>query len=168
MSSAPLLMDVTIDGKPRKVVAVPSKTELALCVRPRHRSADLADRGTPGAAVGRAGREDLADAAACPTKPPAYARNYLKMPDDLIDFTPEMRAQALESAEALQERPLFNPAMLGNVNGMLGAINIGNAGGGTNWPGSSFDPRPASSMPRRPTPASARSRCASRRRDSPT
>ena len=32
-----------------------------------------------------------------PTKPPAYARNYLKVPDDLIDFTPEMRAQALKN-----------------------------------------------------------------------
>ena len=39
-----------------------------------------------------------------PTKPPAYARNYLKVPDDLIDFTPELRAQALERAEALQVR----------------------------------------------------------------
>ena len=37
-----------------------------------------------------------------PTKPPAYARNFLKLPDDLIDFTPEMRAQALEQIEALQ------------------------------------------------------------------
>ena len=27
------------------------------------------------------------------TKPPAYARNFLKVPDDVIDFTPEMRAQ---------------------------------------------------------------------------
>ena len=39
-----------------------------------------------------------------PTKPPAYARNYLKVPDDLIDFTPELRAQALENVEALQAR----------------------------------------------------------------
>ena len=37
---------------------------LALRVRPRHRRTDLADRGTPGAEVGDAGRGKLADAAA--------------------------------------------------------------------------------------------------------
>ena len=31
-----------------------------------------------------------------PTKPPAYARNALKVPDDLVDFTPELRAQAVK------------------------------------------------------------------------
>ena len=39
-----------------------------------------------------------------PTKPPAYARNYIKVPDDLIDFTPEMRAQAQGHRRALQDR----------------------------------------------------------------
>ena len=32
------------------------------------------------------------------------------------------------------------PPILGNVNGLLGTINIGNTAGGVNWPGSSFDP----------------------------
>ncbi|HEY3044061.1 MAG TPA: hypothetical protein VGJ39_08545, partial [Vicinamibacterales bacterium] len=35
---------------------------------------------------------------------------------------------------------MYNPAVLGNVNGILGAINMGNAVGGTNWPGASYDP----------------------------
>jgi quinoprotein glucose dehydrogenase len=73
------------------------------------------------------------------TKPPAYARQFLKAPDDLIDFTPEMRTQALEILKRYKNGPLFNPPILGNVSGIVGAINIGNAGGGTNWPGSSFD-----------------------------
>jgi quinoprotein glucose dehydrogenase len=76
-----------------------------------------------------------------PTKPPAYARNYLKAPDDLIDFTPDLRAQALENLERYKVGPwMYNPAVLGNVNGILGAINMGNAVGGTNWPGASYDP----------------------------
>ena len=56
-----------------------------------------------------------------PTKPPAYARNYLKVPDDLIDFTPELRAQALEVLKRYKIAPSpFTPPILGNVNGLLG------------------------------------------------
>ena len=35
---------------------------------------------------------------------------------------------------------MYNPAVLGDVNGILGAINMGNAVGGTNWPGVAYDP----------------------------
>jgi quinoprotein glucose dehydrogenase len=35
---------------------------------------------------------------------------------------------------------MYNPAVLGNVDGILGAINMGNAVGGTNWPGVAYDP----------------------------
>src|SRR5262249_34673175 len=76
-----------------------------------------------------------------PTKPPAYARNTVKVPDDLIDFTPEMRAQALKNLERYTVAPgMYNPPILGDVNGKLGAINMGNAVGGTNWPGVGYDP----------------------------
>ena len=76
-----------------------------------------------------------------PTKPPAYARNYLKVPDDLIDFTPELRAQALKNIARYKVGPwMYNPPVLGSVNGLLGAINMGNAVGGTNWPGVAYDP----------------------------
>src|SRR6185436_11575138 len=73
-----------------------------------------------------------------PTKPPAYGRNYLRVPDDVIDFTPELRAQALEVLKRYKvgDSP-FTPPMLGNVNGILGAVGSGTA---TNWPGSAADP----------------------------
>jgi quinoprotein glucose dehydrogenase len=58
----------------------------------------------------------------------------------VIDFTPQMRAQALENLKRYKNGPLFNPAIVGTATGLVGAINIGNAGGGTNWPGGSFDP----------------------------
>ena len=43
MSAWRLVIDVNIDGKPRKVLAVPSQAGLALHLRSHHRSADLAD-----------------------------------------------------------------------------------------------------------------------------
>jgi quinoprotein glucose dehydrogenase len=75
-----------------------------------------------------------------PTKPPAYARNHLNVPDDLIDFTPAMRAQAIENMKRYKVGPIYNPPILGDVDGIAGAINVGNASGGTNWPGGGYDP----------------------------
>ena len=71
-----------------------------------------------------------------------YGNHELNYPDGLIDFTPEMRAQAIKNLErwVWKEGTLYNPPIAGDVNGMLGAINLGNAGGGTNWPGGAFDP----------------------------
>src|SRR6185503_12920165 len=76
-----------------------------------------------------------------PTKPPAYGRPFLNVPDDLIDFTPAMRAQALENLKSYRVAGMYNPPLLGQTSGGLrGAINVGNASGGTNWPGGGADP----------------------------
>ena len=62
--------------------------------------------------------------------------NFYK--DDLIDFTPAMRAEAIEVLKRYRVgNSPFTPALVGNVNGILGAIGAGTA---TNWPGSSGDP----------------------------
>jgi len=138
MSSAPLLIDTTVEGRPRKLVAVPSKVSW-LYVFDRITGQPIwpiEERPVPQSDVPG---EKTSPTQPHVTKPPAYARQFLKVPDDLIDFTPEMRAQALEVLKRYKNGPLFNPAVVGSVTGILGAINIGNAGGGTNWPGSSFD-----------------------------
>ena len=45
-----------------------------------------------------------------PTKPPAYARQAVTV-DDLIDFTPELRAQALKQPRELYKiGPMFTAA----------------------------------------------------------
>jgi quinoprotein glucose dehydrogenase len=75
-----------------------------------------------------------------PTKPPAYSRNVLTFPDDLIDFTPEMRAQAVDILSHYRVAGMFNPALVGDAKGKFGSINIGNGGGGTNWNGAGYDP----------------------------
>jgi glucose dehydrogenase len=147
MSSAPLLMDVNIDGKPRKVVAVPSKQSF-LYVFDRVTGEPIWPIVETPVPQGDVPGEWYAKTQPIPTKPPAYGRPGIKIPDEIIDFTPEMRAQAMKQLERYkwgpQEFPysgtLYNPPIAGNVNGKLGAINLGNASGGTNWPGASFDP----------------------------
>jgi len=135
---ASLLADVTIDGKPRKVVAQPSKLGW-LYVLDRATGEPIwpiEERSVPQSDVPG---EKTSPTQPHPTKPPAYARNYMRVPDDVIDFTPELRQQALELLKYYKYAPSpFNPPILGNVNGpLLGGIGPGTA---TNWPGSAYDP----------------------------
>jgi quinoprotein glucose dehydrogenase len=74
-----------------------------------------------------------------PTKPPAYSRQAVTE-DELIDFTPELRMQALQQLKAYKNGPMFNPPALSKITGPLAAMTIGTAAGGTNWPGGSLDP----------------------------
>jgi len=140
MSSAPILADITVNGRAIKAVAVPGKQGF-LFVFDRVSGQPvwpIEERPVPQSDVPG---EKTSPTQPFPTKPPAYARNYLKVPDDLIDFTPELRAQALKNLERYKVGPwMYNPAVLGNTTGILGAINMGNAVGGTNWPGSAYDP----------------------------
>jgi len=134
---APLLADITVDGKAIKAVAQPSK-QAWLYVFDRATGEPvwpIEERPVPQSEVPG---EKTSPTQPHPTKPPAYARNFLRVPDDLIDFTPELRAQALEVLKRYKYAPTpFNPSILGNINGLLGAIGPGTA---TNWPGSAYDP----------------------------
>jgi quinoprotein glucose dehydrogenase len=139
LSSAPLLADVVIDGQPRKVVAVPSK-EAFLYVFDRITGKPIwpiEERPVPQSDVPG---EKTSKTQPFPTKPPAYARNFIKVPDDLIDFTPEMRAQAVDRMKSYRLEGMFTPPVVGDANHWLGGVSLGNASGGTNWPGAGYDP----------------------------
>jgi quinoprotein glucose dehydrogenase len=138
MSSAPILADVTVAGKPRTVVAVPSK-QAWLYVFDRVTGEPvwpIEEKPVPQSDVPG---EKTAKTQPHPPDALRYSRNWYRLPDDLIDFTPELRAEAIEQAKRYRwaETP-FNPALLGDVNGQIvGAIVPGTA---TNWPGGGYDP----------------------------
>ena len=139
MPAAPLLADLMVDGRAIKAVAVPTKQSM-LFVFDRITGQPvwpIEERPVP---KGDVPGEWYSPTQPFPTKPPPYARNYVKVPDDLIDFTPEMRGQALKLLERYKVGPLYTPPILGSVDGLLGTMTIGNMGGGTNWPGAGFDP----------------------------
>jgi quinoprotein glucose dehydrogenase len=60
--------------------------------------------------------------------------------DDLIDFTPALRAEALEVIKKYRIGPLYTPPSLSNLDGPLATIQVPADTGGANWPGASFDP----------------------------
>jgi quinoprotein glucose dehydrogenase len=137
MSSAPLLIDTTIDGKPRKVVAVPSKQGWLYCfdritgvpIWP------IEERPVPQSTMKH---EQTAPTQPFPTKPVPYARTYIAE-SDLIDYTPELRKQALANLKFFRWEPTPYVPPTGPESKLFGAINIGNTAGGTNWPGAGFD-----------------------------
>ncbi len=68
-----------------------------------------------------------------PTKPPAYERQGITLAD-LIDFTPEVRAEAERILRRFQYGPVFTPPT------ERGTIQMPGYAGGSSWPGGAFDP----------------------------
>ena len=139
ISSTPLLADINVNGRAIKAVAVPSKQNF-LYVFDRVTGEPvwpIEERPVPR---GDVPGETYSPTQPFPTKPPVYARNFVNIPDDIIDFTPELRAQALSQLSRYKPGPLFNPPILGKNDGLLGSLSMGNLGGGTNWPGGGYDP----------------------------
>jgi quinoprotein glucose dehydrogenase len=135
---APLLVDVTIDGKPRKVVAQPSKTGF-LYVLDRISGEPIwpiVEKPVPASDVPG---EKASPTQPFPTKPPVFSRSYVAT-DDVIDFTPELRAKALENLKTFRwlQTP-FVPYLIPNDK-EFGSVLIATSMGGVNWPGSAFDP----------------------------
>src|SRR4029077_16654726 len=69
----------------------------------------------------------------------AYDRNGF-VHDDLIDFTPELRAEAEKLITRYKIGPVFTPPTVSKAEGPLGTIQLAINGGGTVWAGGSYDP----------------------------
>ena len=135
-SSAPLLMNVKVNGKLRKVVGVPSKQGF-FYVLDRATGQPVWPIKEMPVEKGKVPGEWYSPTQPIPSRPPAYARNGVQE-SDLIDFTPAMRAQALDIVKNYKLGPVYTPPVVSTPQ-QLGVINNW-AQGGTNWPGGSFDP----------------------------
>ncbi len=137
MSSAPIIADVTVNGQLRKVVAAPSKQGW-LYVFDRATGQPIwpmVERPVPQSDV--PGEKTWATQP-FPQESLRYARNVYNFPDDLVDFTPQLRQQAMDLLKRYKYTPSpFMPGSLADINGTLGSIVTGTA---TNWPGGGYDP----------------------------
>jgi len=73
------------------------------------------------------------------TWPPPFDRQGVSH-DDLIDFTPELRAEAIEIVSRYKIGPLFTPPVVSRWEGPLATLMMPSTTGGANWPGGSYDP----------------------------
>ncbi len=140
-SSASLLIDARINGQPRKLLAQPSKQGW-LYVFDRITGEPIWPMPETPVPQSDIPNEKTSPTQPIPSNPPPYARTFISR-DDLIDFTPALRQQALENLSHFrwEQSPFVPPT--GPNSKFEGAINIGNTGGGTNWPGAGFDPETA-------------------------
>jgi glucose dehydrogenase len=137
--TAPVLMDVVVDGQPIKAVAQITKQAWVYTfdrvtgepVWPIEERA-VAGGDVPG--------EWYAPTQPFPTKPPPFDRQGFT-DDDLIDFTPALRAEALEGTNVFRKGPIFTPPALANADdGTSGTLVLPNFTGGANWEGGAYDP----------------------------
>ncbi len=138
LASAPNLVDVVVGGRVRKAVAQVSKTAFAY-VFDRVTGEPLwpiEERPVP---LSTAPGEKLSATQPFPTKPPPFDRQGTRV-EDLIDFTPELRREALEIAERFRLGPIFTPLIVEGEGGKQATLALPGAGGGANHPGASVDP----------------------------
>jgi len=138
VSSAPILADIDVNGRAVKAVALPSKQGF-LYVFDRVTGKPLWPIEERPVEKGSVPGESYSPTQPFPTKPPAYSRNGVAI-DDLIDFTPALRDQAQTLVAKYHIGPVFTPPSESKIDGPLASLTLGTAGGGTNWPGGSYDP----------------------------
>ena len=138
--AAPILADLNVNGRPIKAVAQITKMGLTF----------VFDRvtGTPVWPIeerpvpqGNVPGEWYSPTQPFPTKPPPFDRTGIG-PDDLIDFTPELRANALEIANQYVLGPIYMPPSIKSLEpgGKKGTLMVPSWIGGGNWDGAALDP----------------------------
>src|SRR5262245_5674465 len=74
-----------------------------------------------------------------PSKPPAFDQQGITV-NDLIDFTPELRAEAIKAVANYRLGAMYDPGTLVVEGGHRGTIIAPGLGGGANWQGGAADP----------------------------
>jgi quinoprotein glucose dehydrogenase len=138
LPAAPILADITVAGRAIKAVAVPTKQGI-LYVFDRVTGKPVWPIEEKPVEKGDVPGEWYSPTQPIPTKPAAYAKNGTSI-DDLIDFTPELRAEAVTIASRYKLGPVFTPPVVSKAEGPLGTLARGPTNGGSNWPGGAYDP----------------------------
>ena len=135
--TAPILTDIEVDGVLVKALVQLTKQGYAYVLDRATGEPvwPIEERGVPPSDVPG---EWTSPTQPFPTKPPAYERQGIGE-DDLIDFTPELRAEALRVVENYRLGPLYTPPSLLEPDVNRGTLALPGAGGGANWPGGAVD-----------------------------
>ncbi|GMR17248.1 MAG: glucose/quinate/shikimate family membrane-bound PQQ-dependent dehydrogenase [Gammaproteobacteria bacterium] len=134
--TAPVLLDVSIDGKKVPIVVQTTKQNFAYTFNRETGEPiwPIVEHPVPASDIPG---EKLSQTQPYPTRPAPYGLQGLAE-DDLIDFTPELRAAAIEALQNHKIGPLFNPPLhRDNDQGYRAAYWCPGDGGGTNIDGPS-------------------------------
>ena len=132
LPTQPILMPITVDGKPIDAVVQLTKQALAFVfdrvtgepVWPIE-EVDVPQSDVPG--------ERTSPTQPIPTRPPPLIGTTGMTADDVFDLTPELNAKALERLAEFRSGPLYTPPSL------EGTLTRPSPSGGVNWGGGAYD-----------------------------
>jgi quinoprotein glucose dehydrogenase len=131
--TAPILVDAVKDGKSVKALAQATKQGLLFVL---NRETGEPIWPIPEVAVPRGNVPGEWYSPTQPIPPLRYGHQGVAI-DDLIDFTPQLRAEAEAIVAKHRIGPIYTPAVPFDPNGPLSTLMVM---GGSNWPGGAFDP----------------------------
>ncbi len=135
---APNLLDIVVNGKKIKAVAQASK-QANLYVFDRVTGEPIWPINEVPVPQTNVAGEETSSTQPVPTKPAAFDRQNLSE-DDLIDFTPELRQQALDIVKQYRYGSMWTPPAVVGQDGLKGTLMVPGSGGGANWSGAAVDP----------------------------
>ena len=139
LPTAPILMDLEVEGRPGITKAVVQLTKQAMAFAFDRATGEplwpieerpVPQSDTPG--------ERTSPTQPFPTRPPPYDRHGSNV-ENLIDFTPELRREALEIVSRYTIGPIFTPPTVRN-DAHLGTIQLPGSQGGSDVQGGAYDP----------------------------
>jgi quinoprotein glucose dehydrogenase len=137
MPPAPILIDLTVDGKPVKAVVQLTKQAFAYAFD-RTNGRPVFPWEEKPVAKSTVPKEWTSPTQPFPSKPPAFDQQGISE-NDLIDFTPALRAEAIKAVQGWTLGPLYTPPSLVTPTNK-GTIIVPGLGGGANWQGGASDP----------------------------
>src|SRR5438105_2089971 len=135
----PILTDITIGGRTVKALAQPTKQAI-LYVFNRETGQPIwpiEERPVP---KGDVPGEWYSPTQPVPTRPPAFDQQGVA-DKDLLDYTPELKAESKKIVDEYNYGPLYTPPeVAGTPKGKKGTIFLPGTNGGADWGGAAFDP----------------------------
>ena len=138
--AAPILVDIVVDGRPIEAVVLLTKQAYAYVLDRATGEPvwPIIEMPVPQSTVPG---ERTAPTQPVPSKPPPFDLQGATE-ENLIDFTPELRAEALEILRRYTHGPLFTPPSIRDdrPGGNPGTIQLPGSAGSASWTGAAFDP----------------------------
>jgi quinoprotein glucose dehydrogenase len=139
LPAPPVLADITVNGRPIKALAQVTKQAFVFVLN-RETGEPVWPIEERPAPQGNVPGERYSPTQPFPTKPPAFDQQGVTEAD-VIDFTPELKAEAMEILKGYAYGPLYTPpVLLNDPQTPKGTLLVPGTNGGADWGGAALDP----------------------------